>query len=97
MKNMLPLMAFLGFVGCQNQTNLKPVAAETVTATYSRVLYAPPSPTPAKKPSPTPTATPKPKPTPVVQKKNFIETTETTTVISTQPVVAPDNEIKPSR
>jgi hypothetical protein len=102
MNKAFSLLVLVGLAGCQSQPKLKPVAAETVTATYSHVLYSVPSPTPTKKPSvalkpsPTPKTTAKPKATPVAQAKKFIESTETTTVISSQPVVAPDTEIKPS-
>ena len=39
---------------------------------------------------------PSPRATPVTQTKQFIESTETTTVISTQPVAAPDSDMKPA-
>jgi hypothetical protein len=102
------MVFLLGLMGCQHQGTLKPVAAETVTATYSRVLYGMPSPTPVRKVTPKPTSspaekasskpspTPKPAATPVTQTKHFIESTETTTVISTQPVAAPDSDMKPA-
>jgi hypothetical protein len=42
MKHWVPSLLLLGLVGCQSHARLKPVAAETITATYSRVYYAAP-------------------------------------------------------